>query len=154
MRCLQQIETWSSECVLSTDFHPSIATATGWRLWTTRDFTLRGWTWDVKIIRFYASADCSAESEVDTSPGTAIDSGNAGNGWGPFNAFDSWTWGGRSDDQGIFWIGMDFADANVSVRCVVFGQDTNNAATELRVEAKQSGGTFGSHRIQLVEKMR
>jgi hypothetical protein len=129
----------SSECVLSTDFDPSIATATGWRLWTPEDFTLRGWTWDIRRIRFYASADCSAESEVDTSSGTAIDSGNAGNSWVPSNAFGGGTWGGRRDDQGIFWIGMDFADASVSVRCVVFDQVTQSAATELRVQAKQSG---------------
>jgi hypothetical protein len=129
----------SSVCVLSTEVDPSIATATGWRLWTPEQFTLRGWTWDIIRIRFYASADCSADSEVDTSSGTPIDSGNAGTGWGPSNAFGSWRWGGRSDDQGLFWIGMDFADASVSVRCVVLEQVAQNAATELRVQAKQSG---------------
>jgi hypothetical protein len=68
--------------------------------------------------QFYAFVDCLPESVVDTSSVTAIDSGNVGSCWGPSNAFCSRAWKDEKYDQDFFWIGMDFADANVMV-CIV-----------------------------------
>lgn len=82
--------------------------------------TISGWAWDVVALQFYSAA-------TQVHPLRAIDSGNAGVGFGPGNAVTTEggrgsvdrPWGGREDRNGHFWIGGAFSsDAKVtSVRC-------------------------------------
>ena len=56
-----------------------------YRIWATKDMTVRGWLWDVKDLELYSDLDYTYTKFND---GTPIDSGNAGQSWGPENAFD------------------------------------------------------------------
>jgi hypothetical protein len=72
--------------------------------------------------------------------GTAIDSANAGDGYTPDNAFGpEEPWGGRPDEQDVFWIGMDFGSANVTVKCLIVDQTMETAAMEVTVQARKVG---------------
>lgn len=129
----------ATECAISNDSDPSITTAAAWRIWTPSLLIDDGWRWDVNEIRFHSFLDCSPESLVDTSMGTAIDSANAGEGYTPENAFGlDGSWGGRSDDKGVFWLGMDFGSV-VTVKCLIVDQPTDVGAVELTVQARQAG---------------
>jgi len=113
----------------------SITKALGWRIITHKSKTSSGWALDIRAFRFYSDARCNGRSEVITN-GIAIDSGNAGGGWGPENAFASGTWGGRKDDKDEFWLGMVF-DKMTTVKCVeLIQRGTSHFATEYTVEAK------------------
>jgi len=102
------------------------------RIWAKASFTVSGWVWDVKDLNLYSDWDCKGTKFDD---GTAIDSGNAGSGWGPERAFDqsiSSAWGGRSDDDDNFWIGMEF-DTLKNIKCISF-VDGSHGAREIRVQ--------------------
>jgi hypothetical protein len=133
----------STECVISNNdiVDPSITTAAAWRIWTPSFLTNERWKWDINIIRFYSSPGCSPKSLVDTSKGTAIDSANAGPGYGPANAFSGLLdefWGGRTDGQDAFWIGINFR-SDVTVQCLIVDQTRDGGAMELTVQARQAG---------------
>mmetsp|Transcript_21947 Transcript_21947/g.33289 ORF Transcript_21947/g.33289 Transcript_21947/m.33289 type:complete len:435 (+) Transcript_21947:252-1556(+) len=71
--------------------------------------TCSGWAWDVSNVQFFSDT-------VQVHPLSAIDSANAGGGWGPQNALgesNNLPWGGRVDGNGEFWIGGIF-DANIT----------------------------------------
>lgn len=132
----------SMQCAL-TDNYEQIVSATKWRLWAPDFHTVRGWVWDLLEIEFFGNVDCTG-SAIDTSLGTAIDSGNAGgNSWKASNAFDGsmWSaWGGRYDSDNIFYIGMDFGNTLQTVRCVkLHTGDTTNKVVNVRVQAYSGG---------------
>ena len=124
-----------SSCVLSLDTE-DIVLAQGWRIWAPDFHTQKGWTWDVDELEFYEDADCNGDN-VDPNLGTPVDSGNAGSGWGPGNAFGNWwIWGGRKDADGTFWLGLTF-DQDIIVRCAKFinANWDDSAVTEVRIQA-------------------
>jgi hypothetical protein len=129
----------SSNCIATQIFVPFKLPATEWRLFTLASFTRSGWVWDVTEITFFSSNTCSPSTIIGTNDGAAFDSGNAGEGWIPENAFDGGdsTWGGRANERNQFWIGWNFS-SNVTVRCVVLNQQAN-LANNLWVQAKQQG---------------
>lgn len=120
-------------CSLNSDYD-EITSATGWRIWAPDYMTDAGWKWDVEELEFFDNVDCLG-SPIDPSAGTAIDSANAGGGWGPENAFGSWIWGGRANSDGVFYLGKDFGSTTQVVRCIKLYQVTASGATEVRVQA-------------------
>jgi hypothetical protein len=114
----------------------NITESNSWRLWADDSHTTAGWAWDIKEIKLYSSATCSGTPIVND--GTAFDSGNAGGGWGPENAFKSGgTWGGRKDEYGHFYVGMTFSSSK-EVRCVEIRTSGDKSATEVRIQAYNS----------------
>ena len=125
----------SPSCTISEDYM-SITSSQGWRVWADASHTTAGWAWDIKEIKLYSSATCSGTPIVND--GTAFDSGNAGGGWGPENAFKSGgTWGGRKDEYNHFYVGMTFS-ASKEVRCVEIRTAGDKSATEVRIQAYNS----------------
>jgi len=136
-----------STCVLIETFK-EIKSSKKWRIWTPDFHTESGWAWDVYDLKFYSNIDCTGTVFND---GTAIDSGNAGGGWGPNSAFDSSNgsgWGGRPDDNNLFWIGMTFQNSK-EVKCVSV-LDSDKVATKLRVQAWESS-TSTWQNVMIVE---
>merc|ERR1712232_529252 len=110
-----------------------IISSTGWRIWASPSNLEENWAWDVDELEFYNNLDCTG-NKISTN-GAPIDSGNAGSGWGPDNAFGGWVWGGRPDSGGVFWIGMLFS-STTSVRCIrIKNSDWGKAAYEIRIQA-------------------
>ena len=84
-------------------------------------------------IEFYDDVDCAGDAIPNS--GSPVDSGNAGSSWGPHQAFSGGgTWGGRQDEDGVYWIGMEYENS-VSVKCVRVLNYVSGAADELRVQA-------------------
>jgi len=132
-KCPGGLEFLISTCVTSESFK-EITSSKKWRVWAPSHHTMRGWVWDVFDLEFYSDLECTGTKYNDGSP---IDSGNAGGGWNPASAFDSsdWSaWGGRSDEDELFWIGMEFDDQK-DVSCVSILDNENNGVTELRIQA-------------------
>jgi hypothetical protein len=131
----------STQCAVLTTYE-EIISATGWRVWAPEFDTYSGWALDIAEIEFYNNLHCSGAS-IDTSQGTAIDSGNAHpSAWGPQNAFDGRegsTWGGRSDENGIFYIGMDFGNNMKQVRCVKLHTRDSKHLLSARIQAYVDG---------------
>jgi len=123
-----------SSCVLSLDYE-NIMTAQGWRIWAPEFHVESGWSWDVLELEFYEDADCNGD-HIDTSLGNPVDSGNAGNGWGPGNAFGGGTWGGRKDEDDVFYVGLTF-NQDITVRCVKHYNANwgDRGVTEVRIQA-------------------
>jgi len=122
-----------SACILSESFK-EIETSKKWRIWTPGFQTKRGWVWDVYDLKFYSNTDCTGEI---FNGGNPIDSGNAGRGWAPSSAFDSSdgsAWGGRSDADNLFWLGMTFSNS-MPVKCVSLLDNGTNGVRQLRVQA-------------------
>jgi len=117
----------------------SITNAIAWRILTDKSKTNSGWALDISELDFYSEATCDENSKV-ISNGSAIDSGNAGGGWSPENAFDeSGSWGGRTDDKGKFWLGMVF-DEMTTIKCMELIQPSSyHYATEWTVQAEIRG---------------
>jgi len=116
-----------------------ITKAFDWRILTHKSRANSGWAIDIAELNFYSETSCDENSKVIPN-GIAIDSGNAGRGWQPEKAFDkSGSWGGRSDDNDEFWIGMVF-DEMTTVRCMgVIQSSTSHFATEWTVQANVKG---------------
>jgi hypothetical protein len=130
----KSLET-QKECSI-VDEVQNITSSQGWRVWADSSHTTAGWAWDIKHIKFYSSPSCSG-TPIDND-GTAFDSGNAGGGWGPQNAFQtSGTWGGRSDSNDHFYVGMTF-NSPKEVRCVEILTSGYKSATEVRIQAYNS----------------
>lgn len=130
----------SDQCALS-DTYEEITSATAWRIWAPDFDTSSGWVMDVGELEFYDNVSCSG-IKTDTSGGIPLDSGNAGGvSWVPSNAFDdniSSAWGGRTDSDDIFYVGMDFGTA-VEVRCVKLYKTGMHYALNVRVQAYSGG---------------
>ena len=128
----------SSNCALGDDVLAGIPTGRAWRVMTIESLTNTGWHWDVNSLRFYSSEDCSSEL-IGTTAGTPIESGNAGDGWGPENAFGgSWKWGGRSSELGQYYLGYEFT-TDVTPRCIILDQTEEAGAKEVRVQTREAG---------------
>lgn len=127
----------SLHCVISEEYK-YISSSKRWRIWAPEFHTLNGWSWDVERLEFYEDEECQG-SIINHNEGQMIDSGNAGAGWGPSNAFDAdgGVWGGRFDDYGTIWLGLELPSLTV-VSCVKitnsFG-DGRKGVTEIRVQA-------------------
>jgi hypothetical protein len=122
----------SSSCSLSETFQ-QIEQAKGWRIWTPVFHSNSGWAWGVSSLSFYSDHDCQA---LISPLGIPINSANAGDGFGPENAFNSTetnNWGGRIDSDSSFWLGMMF-DSLQSVKCVQVSSKTQHV-NELRIQA-------------------
>ena len=128
---------FDSACTLSNEYS-EIISSLGWRIWATDYQTIQSWVWDVKELEFYDNESCSG-AKIDTSTGNPINSGNAGSGWGPQNAFDGGAsvWGGRPNADNLFWLGMEFTSP-VSVKCVRVQNSGDKGTTSLRVQALDS----------------
>jgi len=126
----------SSHCVISEEYK-YISSSKRWRVWAPEFHTVSGWSWDVERLEFYGDEDCEG-SIINHNEGQMIDSGNAGAGWGPSNAFssDGGAWGGRFDDYGTIWIGLEFTSEQ-TVACVAVKNsgDGGKGVTEIRVQA-------------------
>jgi len=108
-----------------------------WRIWShPNDLVVNGgWAWDVAEIEFYSDVDCSAGNMVPNNLANPIESGNAGFGWEASNAFGgAWSWGGRPDDDGMFWIGMMY-DEPVTVKCIRVMNDVDKPTKEFQIQA-------------------
>ena len=119
--------------------YDEITSANGWRIWTPDFDTFSGWVLDVPELEFYDNLSCDG-SPLDTSGVTYVESGNAGGGWGPSNAFDGFTgsaWGGRPDADDTFYVGVDFGSAR-EVRCVKLYTPYHHAIN-VRVQAFKDG---------------
>jgi len=131
---------YATVCALSTDY-TEFPLSMGWRIWTIPDHIPESsWSWDVSEIEFYGNVDCTGDAIPNS--GSPVDSGNAGGGWGADQAFGGgWLWGGRPDEDGVYWIGMEYENP-VSVKCVRVLNSGGPAAAELRVQAlvPNSGG--------------
>lgn len=124
----QPIHPTASKCVLPSSPARGNPSGQSWRFLTYSDLLSTSWIWDVTFIEFYQSPDCSGEA-LDTSDAAnaAIDSGNAGDFWRPQKAFqDSGTWGGRSDENDVFYIGYHFP-SDQTIRCAVLRQASKQA---------------------------
>jgi len=122
--------------------HPN--SSKSWRIWShPNDLVVKGgWAWDVAEIEFYSDVDCSKGNKVPNNLGKPIESGNAGRGWGASNAFGGrLSWGGRPDNDGMFWIGMKY-DKPASVKCVrVKNVDWHDKSTnEFQIHALNESG--------------
>ena len=112
--------------------------STGWRIYTTpQEIPEVDWAWDVQELEFYKNLDCT--TKISTNTGIPIDSGNAGQGWEADNAFGegAWAhmpWGGRQDQNGVFWIGMSFQEV-VTVKCIRIQNMNSKAANEIQIQA-------------------
>jgi len=147
-RCPGGLEFYISNCFVSETFK-EISESTKWRIWAPEHHTLKGWVWDVKDLEFYSDLDCT---DTKFNDGTPIDSGNAGQYWGPERALDDddgSAWGGRKDQFGLFWIGMDFNTLR-GVRCVSFLDSPDKGVKELRVQAWESS-TSTWHNVKIVK---
>ena len=111
------------------------APSKGWRLWADKSHTTSGWAWDISFIQFYNSVDCSGNAIAND--GTPIHSGSYDlQGWGPQNAFtNSGAWGGRTDQNGEFFIGMRFSSTK-DIKCIKFKHSGDKLANEVRVQAQ------------------
>jgi len=137
VRCPGGLYFLISACLL-VESYKEIESSKKWRIWAPEYHTEKGWNWDVNDLKFYGSTDCN---DIIFNNGTPIDSGHAGGGWGPRNAFDSSNnsaWGGRSDADKLFWVGMEFLDSK-RVKCVSFLDRSGSGVTQLRVQAWESG---------------
>ena len=123
---------YATACTLSTNYteFPSLF---GWRIWTTPEHIPDStWLWDVSEIEFYDNVGCTGDAIPNS--GSPIDSGNAGDAWGPEQAFGGGgTWGGRQDEDGAYWIGMQFENS-IAVKCVRVLNYIGGAAAELQVQ--------------------
>ncbi len=129
----------SSHCILTEDYS-EITQSTGWRIWAPYFHSTSGWSWAVQRLTFYADLYCQTPLVESGSP---IDSDNAGEGYGPENAFGLGmyaNWGGRVDDNKAFWLGMTFANAT-RVKCVELESKLNHV-TEIRIQALDSAGRW------------
>jgi hypothetical protein len=117
----------------------NITTSTKWRvLMTAGRVAGGGWRKDVRKLGFYSTYTSPTACSGPITPGTAIDSGNAGAGWGPANAFDAFNttmWGGRPNSDGVFYLGSDWGTTSVSVRCVTMTQEAYDLADQFMVQA-------------------
>jgi len=132
-KCPGGLQFLISTCIISESIK-EITSSKKWRIWTPGYHTLRGWLWDVFDLEFYSNLDCTGMKYNDGSP---IDSGNAGGGWNPAKAFDAndrSAWGGRSDADELFWIGMEFGSEK-DVKCVSILDNPDNGVSELRIQA-------------------
>jgi hypothetical protein len=130
----------SKQCAVLTTYE-EITSATGWRIWAPEFDTNSGWVVDIAEIEFYNNLDCSGAS-IDTSQGTAVDSGNAGFSYEPYNAFDgefNSIWGGRWDEDGTFHVGMDFGNNMKQVRCVKLYMRDTHYLLSVRIQAYVDG---------------
>lgn len=132
----------TSQVCAQTNTYEKIESATKWRLWAPYFDTSVGWGLDIPEIELYESIDCTGSS-IDTSTASAIDSGNAGDGWGASNAFDgdmSSVWGGRFDSNYIYYIGIDFGNTLQTVRCMKYYRgDSDKFLLNVRVQAYVDG---------------
>merc|ERR1712086_516813 len=104
-----------------------------WRLWTHKDLTTSGWVWDVKLITFFKSSDCSEDSAIPNN-GTPIDSAHAGPSFVPDFAFKlNHFWGGRSEND-YFYVGMSFSDSK-KIQCIQMINGGLHNVRELTVQA-------------------
>merc|ERR1711865_230332 len=133
-----------------------------WRLWTHKDLTTSVWVWDVKLITFFKSSDCSEDSAIPNN-GTPIDSANAGASFVPDFAFKSnHFWGGRYVND-YFYVGMSFSDSK-KIQCIQMINGGLHNVRELTVQAfdeadsawkdvyiakNLSQAAFGVNRMQL-----
>eukprot|EP00554_Chaetoceros_debilis_P015018 CAMPEP_0194124892 /NCGR_PEP_ID=MMETSP0150-20130528/59178_1 /TAXON_ID=122233 /ORGANISM="Chaetoceros debilis, Strain MM31A-1" /LENGTH=781 /DNA_ID=CAMNT_0038818677 /DNA_START=59 /DNA_END=2400 /DNA_ORIENTATION=- len=133
-----------------------------WRLWTHKDLTTSGGIWDVKLITFFKSSDCSEDSAIPNN-GTPIDSANAGASFVPDFAFKSnHFWGGRYVND-YFYVGMSFSDSK-KIQCIQMLNGGLHNVRELTVQAfdeadsawkdvyiakNLSQAAFGVNRMQL-----
>lgn len=93
--------------------------------------------WDVSILAFYGNYDCMGSELNDGRP---IESGHYSSSHVPADAFDgnnSTLWGGDGDEDGLFWLGMEF-NVDATINCVSILDISGRGVTELRVQAWQS----------------
>lgn len=109
----------------------SLRTASAWRLSALRTSLSNRNIWDVTDFALYSTHDCSSGSEINRSRGSAFSSGTGGAGFGAHHAFDGNSrtiWGGRSNDQGVFNLGIDFM-TETNVRCIRVDQRGENTVS-------------------------
>ena len=129
----------SPQCA-ALETYEEITSASQWRVWAPDYDTYSGWVLEVLELEFYDNLSCNG-SPIDTSQGTALDSSNAGSGWGPSNAFDGWysnSWGGRADSNGVFHVGLDFGQVQ-EVRCIKLYRRDTHYASNVRIQANVNG---------------
>lgn len=111
------------DCLLPNDPVKGAPSGKSWRLLTNSDLTDVYWVWSVRRIQFFETSDCSG-IPLDTSDAAqAFDSGNAGDFYGPYRAFqdNALSWGGRRDAYRVFFVGYTFP-IDRTVRCMNLDQ--------------------------------
>ena len=94
-----------------------------WRLVTAKSSTRDIGGWEIESIAFFATKDCSESTRLNTVGGIPMDSGNAGEGWGPSGAFNEspMAWYGMPDENDLIWIGFEFP-SDVAIQCMIVKQ--------------------------------
>lgn len=128
----------SGKCALAIP-DPSISTALSWRVWTSSQYAETWYRWVIPRMKFYESEGCEPETEVDTTVGIPLDVRTEPSYWGPDKAFqDALEFHSGRDEDKNFWLGMEFPQPNVTVRCIFLNQKVNNGVSQLYVQAKQT----------------
>ena len=124
----------AKKCALSEDFDESITSSNGWRIWAPAELSTKPISVRVNNMKMYSTSDCTGnEVVIDLADVTLVHSGSAPKNT-PDKAFqDKDRWGGKPDDDGLFYLGVMF-NQHVTVRCmrISFG---NKYMTEIRVQA-------------------
>merc|ERR1719506_860173 len=103
--------------------------------------TASTWKMDLSGLEFYTESDCTEDSFIDPSTGTAIESGSVYNDptgdWSAYNMFNNGgLWGGRTDENGDFYIGLTFSE-DKDVKCIKMTQPSEGAiANEITIQSR------------------
>ena len=116
----------------------NVLRARRWRVYAAKSWTKSGNLWDVSDLSFYSSGDCRESSRLTPRTSSAFSSGTAGAGYGAHHAIDNnarTTWGGRPNDEGEFFVGVDFR-SSVTVKCIKMNQKQGDS---LLVQSQDTG---------------
>lgn len=131
--CPGGFELVNLTCTISETFE-GIKSSKQWRIWAAENHSDNGW--DINDLAFYDNHNCTGSQLSDGRP---IESGHYIN-YVPSLAFDgniSTYWGGRGDNDNLYWLGMEY---NISreVSCISILDTDDRGVSELRVQAWQN----------------
>jgi len=135
-KCPGGYELVNSTCIVSEIFE-EITSSKKWRVWATKNHLDTENVWNVNDLAFYDNYNCTGSKLNDGEP---IESGHYPTSYVSANAFDGNTstlWGGQEDEDGLFWLGMEYNILS-QVSCVSILDVGNRGVTELRVQAWQN----------------
>jgi hypothetical protein len=126
-------------CAEDLTVYSNISLSTKWRVFTPASHVADGgWRMDVSRLVFYTTYVGPGVCTGPITPGAALDSGNAGDGWGPGNAWDLYdgnVWGGRPDAANNYYIGQSWGSVAKYVGCVLMNQNDASVADQLMLQA-------------------
>jgi hypothetical protein len=122
-----------------------LSASTKWRVFTPASHVADGgWRMDVSRLAFYTTYVRPGVCTGPITPGAALESGNAGAGWGAASAWDldsGTLWGGRPDAANNFYIGQSWGSVAKYVGCVVMNQNGASLADQLMLQAWDAGAS-------------